>query len=257
MIAKKLCVCLGLALILSFSTPTINFGQSVNDISLMTENYPPFNFIDNGKLQGISVDLMVSMLKKLNSEQSRDSIRLLPWARGYQNLLKKKNTCLFATTRTEEREKLFKWVGPISSTRISLIARKNKNVKIDSAKDISKYKIGVVRDDIGEQLLVSAGIELKKLDRIGGVNATLLSIKKLNADRIEVWSYEENVGKWEIKKYGFDLNEYEIVYTLKEGELYYAFHIDTPNSLIKGFQFGLDELKKDGTHKRILNKYLK
>jgi polar amino acid transport system substrate-binding protein len=223
----------------------------------MTENYPPFNFIDNGKLEGISVDLMVLMLKKLNYEQSRDSIRLLPWTRGYQNLLKKKNTCLFATTRIEEREKLFKWVGPISSTTISLIARKDKKIKINSVKDIMKYKIGVVRDDIGEQLLINAGIELKKLDRLESVDATLMSIKKLNKDRIEVWSYEENVAKWEIKRMGFNPDEYEIVYILKKGELYYAFHIDTPNSLIQKFQTALDELKKDGTHQKILDKYLK
>lgn len=247
----------GLTLTFGFSIPSSILAQSVDELNLMTENYPPYNFKDGGKLQGISVDLLVSMLEKLNSKQSRDSIRLTPWARGYQDLLKKKNTCLFATTRTEEREKLFKWVGPISSTTISLIARKDRNVKINSEKEIMKYRIGVVREDIGEQLLVSAGIELSKLDRIGGVNATLQSIKKLNKGRFEAWSYEENVAKWEIKENGFNPDEYEIVYTLKEGELYYAFHRDTSGSLIQKLQNTLDELKKDGTYQKTLDRYLK
>ena len=122
---------------------------------------------------------------------------------------------------------------------------------------LSKYRLGVVRDDIGEQLLVKAGLKLEKLDRLGGTNATLLQIKKLNIDRIDAWSYEQNVAMWEIKANGFNPADYEIVYKLKEGELYYAFHKDTPDDLLKKIQYELDKLKKDGIYQKILDKYLK
>ena len=246
-----------LCLIFCLLIPSFIFAQSVDEISFMTENYPPYNYEENGKLQGISVDLLVLILRKRKSKQSLENIHLKPWARGYHELLYKKNTCLFVTTRTEKRENLFKWVGPISSTTISIIARKDRNVKIDSEKDIAKYKIGVVRKDIGEQLMINAGIPLKKLDRIGGINVTIQSIRKLNIGRIDAWSYEENVAKWEIKANGFNPNDYEIVYKLKEGKLYYAFHKDTSNSLIQKLQNTLDILKKEGTYQKVLDKYLK
>ena len=101
--------------------------QSVDNLTIMTEIYPPYNFKEKGELKGISVDLMVLILKKLGSRQTRNNIKLWPWARGYREVLGKKNTCLFSTTRTIEREKHFKWVGPITSTTISILARKKKN----------------------------------------------------------------------------------------------------------------------------------
>jgi polar amino acid transport system substrate-binding protein len=232
-------------------------AESVDNLTIMTEIYPPYNFKEKGELKGISVDLMVLMLKKLNSKQTRKDILLWPWARGYRAVLNKKNTVLFSTTRTRERENHFMWVGPITSTTISIFARKEKKIKINSVQDIKKYRIGVVLDDIGEQLLVTAGIPLIKLDRMGGVNVILQSIKKLDKDRIEVFSYEENAVKWQMKANGINLNEYEVVYTLKKGELYYAFHKDTPNSFLHKLQNALDEIKNEGEYQKILDKYLK
>lgn len=256
MLKKIASLMLGLTLIVVFSVPSFVGAQSVDDIKFMTENYPPFNYSDNGKLQGISVDLIVAMLEKMNVKQSRDNIALVPWARGYQTALKKKDTCIFATTRTEEREKLFKWVGPISSTTISLVAKKEKNIKISSVEDIKAFSVGAVINDIGQELLVNAGIDSKKLDLLGGINVIQQSIQKLNANRIDLFSYEENVFKWELKKNGFNLDDYVTVYTLKKGELYYAFNIETPDPLIQQFQSVLDELRQDGTHQKILDVYL-
>lgn len=238
------------------ATPPLIFAQSVDDIVFMTENYPPFNFEEDGRLQGISTDLMVLILKNLDSKQTREDIRLLPWARGYRLTLNQKNTSLFATTRTAEREKLFKWVGPITTTSIGLLARKERKIKINSLADIKKYRVGVVRSDIGEQLLVNAGIPLQNLDRVGGTDATLTSITKLNKGRIDVWSYETNVAKWEVKAKGFKVDEYETVYVLKEGELYFAFHKDTPEGLLQQLQDALDVLKAQGAHQKIIDKYL-
>ena len=231
--------------------------QAVDGLNIITEIYPPYNFKEKGELKGISVDLMVLMLKKLNSSQTRNNIKLWPWARGYREVLEKKNACLFSTTRTRKREKHFKWVGPITSTTISIFARKEKKIKFNSLQDIKKYRIGVVLDDIGEQLLVSAGIPLISLDRMGGVNVILQSIKKLDRNRIEVFSYEENAVKWQMKANGINADNYEVVYTLKKGELYYAFHKDAPDALLNKLQNALDELKNEGEYQKILNKYLK
>ncbi len=246
-----------LILIFCFSIPACTYSQSVGDINFITENYPPFNFVENGKLQGISVELLVLMLNKLKAKQTLADIHLKPWARGYNALLKNPNTSLFSTVRTEERENLFKWVGPIKATSISLIAKKNRNIKINSEKDISNYKIGVIRDDVGEQLLLKSGIASKNLDRIGGINVITQSIKKLDKSRFDAWAYDETVALWTIKKFGFDPADYEVVYTLQKGELYYAFHKDTSDLLIEKLQNALDELKKEGVHQKIVDKYQK
>ncbi|MBF0303167.1 MAG: transporter substrate-binding domain-containing protein [Desulfamplus sp.] len=239
------------------SLPDYAKAQSLNDLMLMTEKYPPFNFEQNGQLQGISVDLMEAMLKRAGSDKTRKDMQLLPWARGYHFLQNEKNACLFATTRTEEREKLFKWVGPISETTIVLTARKDRKLSINSSDDLKKYKIGAVIQDVGEQLLLEAGLSKKEIDSIGGTDAIFKSIKKMNIGRLDAFAYEESVMKWELKQQGFDVNLYETVYVLKAGELYYAFHKDMPEDVIKKMQEALDALKKDGEYQKIRDAYLK
>ena len=136
-------------------------GSNIDKVKIFTENYPPYNMEVNGKLKGLSVEVLDAMLKQLNSKVSIDKVKLKPWATGYKIVLKKKNTMLFSTTRTEQREKLFKWVGPITNTNIGVIAPKSKHLKINSVDDLKKHKIGAVLKDIGEQLLISSGISKK------------------------------------------------------------------------------------------------
>lgn len=229
-------------------------AQTVDDLKLMTEAYPPFNFRADGQIRGIASDLIVLMLERSGSKLNRDAIDLLPWVRGYRAVQSQKNTCLFSTTRSEEREKLFKWVGPIAPTVVALIARRDRNIQINSIDEMKKYKIGVVRDDIGEQLLVKAGLSRASLEQVTDAKANIL---KLSKGRIDLFSYEESVTKWSLKASGLNPSEYETVYVLEQGEVYYALNKNTPESLIQKLQKALDEIKKNGDYQKIMDKYLK
>jgi len=253
--SKFISFVVGLALIIGMLSPTISVAQSFDDITFMTENYPPYNFIENDQLQGVSVDLIAAIFKKLQSKLTRDSILLLPWARGYSDLLTKKSTCLFAVTRTKERENKFKWVGPITSADFSLISRVDRKIKINSIHDINQLYVGAVNGDWGEQLLINTKIDSGRLDSISGKDVILRSIKKLDLNRIDLFSHSFNAVKWELSKNKISALEYESVYVLDKGDLYYAFHIDTPNKLIQQFQSALEEIKQQGELQKILQRY--
>ncbi len=243
-------------LLICLALPITLTAQSADDIKFATEIYPPFNFEQDGQLQGISVDLLVAMLAKINSSQTRADIQLWPWARGYQAALHNADACIFACTRTAEREDKFKWVGPIAPTTVALTARKDSNIKIDSLNDVKQYKVGVVIDDVGQQLLKDAGLK-QSLQPLGGKNAIIKSIQKLDIKRIDLLAYEENVVKWEVKNNNLNPADYETVYVLKEGELYYAFNKDADSALIAQLQKALDEIKASGQYQQIVDKYLK
>lgn len=231
-------------------------AQTLDDLTLITENYPPYNFHKDGELQGIAVDLIVEMFKRAGSKLEPASMKLWPWARGYRQVLRKQDTVLFSTTRTAEREKLFSWVGPIAPTAIGLIAHKSRKITVSGIADAKKFKIGVIIDDVGEQLLLEQGFDVSNLDRVSGSDVTLLSIKKLLVGRIDLWSYERNVAMWEIKDKGFNPDDFEVVHVLGGGELYYAFNPDTSSALISQLQRSLDQMKADGTYDRILESYV-
>jgi len=234
---------------------SVSNAKPIDEITFMTENYPPFNFKQNNKLQGISVDLMLLMLQKIDAKQVRTDIHILPWARAYTTVLEERNTALFSMTRTKKREKLFKWVGPISDTTIALIARKDRHIKITTIKDINGFKLGVVRDDIGEQLLHTLGVNKTNIESTGGVDAIHKLLKMLDRRRFDLFSYEFAVASWEMKKLGFDLTEYEMVYKLSQAQLYFAFHKDTSNNIIELLQEALDDLKKEKKYDKVIQKY--
>jgi len=192
-------------------------------LQMITEDYPPFNFEQDGQVTGISVDLLAAILAEAGSTQTIDEVRLMPWARGYSIVQEQPNTMLFATTRSQEREEMFQWVGPIADTKIVLLAKKGQ-IQFSDLDELKAYRIGTVRDDIGEQLLVQAGFNIDDLDR--GNNPSS-NVKKLAIHRIDIFAYEESVAKWKLKEIGESPEDYEVLYVLSQSQLYYALHKET------------------------------
>ncbi|BBQ54171.1 hypothetical protein WP2S18C03_32520 [Aeromonas veronii] len=78
-------------------------------LNVMTEDYPPFNMQgEGGKIVGLSTEVVEELFKRAGVEYK---ITLMPWKRAYEDTLSTPNTALYSTTRTPERETLFKWVG--------------------------------------------------------------------------------------------------------------------------------------------------
>ncbi|WP_205620222.1 substrate-binding periplasmic protein [Salinivibrio socompensis] len=179
-------------------------------------------------------------------------MKLQPWARGYATALSDPNTVLFSTTRTDEREDKFKWVGPITDTKIVVWAPKSKGITINNASDFANYKVGVVRDDVGEHLLRSMGVDQSVL-RLSP-KPDLLA-KQLAAGRIDMWAYEENVSAYIMSQSNIDTSQFEVVHVLNESQLYYSLSNNTPDSYVEKLQAGVDQAIMDGTLDEIKNKY--
>ena len=223
-----------------------------HSFKIMTEDYPPYNFNDNGVLQGISVDIMAEMFNRLQSGHKRSSIELLPWARGYNLTLQSTDHALFSTTRTENRENIFKWVGPFVPTTVGLTALKSRNLNITSLEDLHKLRIGVVKDDVGQLLLQANGFPESHMDV---VLSNEQNYHKLMAKRVDAIAYETEVTKWGLKQLRAEPSDFEVIYILKRSDLYLALNKNTPDVIVKRLQQVFDSIVADGTHKDILAKY--
>lgn len=215
---------------------------TIDELVFLTENYPPFNYEKDGEIRGTSVNLLLKMFKQINSSKTVNDIEVVPWARGYRLAQKRKNTVLFSTTRTKSRENLFKWVGPIAPTKISVIAKKANKIKISKFDDLNNFQIGVVREDIGELLLKNNGINPSNI--YSEVSSEFFP-RMLNADHIDMWAYEESVAMWILKKDGYNPDDYETVYVLEESQLYFAIQKDTDDALVAKLQASLDAVRVD------------
>lgn len=79
---------------------------------LVTEEQPPMNFTDpaTGRVVGISTELVAAIMDRAGYDYS---VTLMPWNRAFRRARQEKNTCVFTTVRTPEREVIFKWVSPL------------------------------------------------------------------------------------------------------------------------------------------------
>lgn len=237
-----------------FLLTTILFGTQ--NIKIYTENYPPHNMKVDGKLTGYSIEVLKAIFKQMNSKQKIEDVKFTNWSRAYSLTLKNSNTMVFSTTRTKMREDLFKWVGPIGIIRVGLIAPKNKKIIIKDTLDFNKYKIGAVLKDVAVQPLLENGVKKKNIQYVNGKNAIKLSFTKMEKGRIDMFAYNISAALNGAKSEGFDIDKYEVLYELMKGELYFAFNKQTDDKTIKQWQEALDIVKKDGTYKKIMDKYI-
>lgn len=105
-----------------------------------------------------------------------------PWKRAYAVALERKDACVFLTTRTPEREKLFKWVGPIRESEWVLAGRKGVDYGIKTLEDARRYRIGTFIGDARHEYLRSRGF---KVDSVQDDN---VNPQKLLLGRIDLWA---------------------------------------------------------------------
>ncbi len=85
-------------------------ARASKELQIFTEDSPPSTYLENGKLAGLSAEIVQEILNRLNLA---DTIKMVPWARGYNLALNEPGVLLFSTTRLPQREELFQWVGPL------------------------------------------------------------------------------------------------------------------------------------------------
>lgn len=241
------------AALLIILIPLLIHSEEIPQFTIMTEQWPPYNFAEDDSLKGISVEVLDHLLKMSGSTQGSSDIEIYPWPRAYKTIQEEENTILFTMARTAEREDLFKWVGPIEVQEFNIYALKSKELKIESVDDLSDYNFVTLKDDAEEELLV----ELTDLtyDDFFRANSVQHVIKLVAAGRYDMMVMLSSTIDRLSGEIGIDPDVFEPVYVLNKLELYYAFNKDTDDSLIEIFQKHLDYLKEKGVVDKIIDSY--
>ena len=210
------------------------------ELMILTENLPPLNYVEGGKLVGPSVEIVQQIQKRVGSSES---IQVYPWSRAYKMALEEKNVILFGMTYTKVRHDKFKWVGPLAIKRDILVAKKGTRMVINTLEDAKKVKlIGTLRDDTRGRLLESHGFT-----NLEPVSDEQLNAKKLALGRIDLWAYKIPGMRTVCDLAGVDYSQFEEVYHLREIELMIAISKKTSNSIVSKWQDAFNTLSADGT----------
>lgn len=230
---------------------TVSYGQTLR---VVTEDYPPYNYMVNGKLSGLSTEIVEAVMQKADFHGKP---KMYPWARAYAIALNKKNVLIYSIVKNKKRENLFKWVGPIISSDMIYLykLKKRKDIQINFIEEAKKYMIGVERDDAFCLSLVEKGFISNKNLYISSNFEQ--SVKLLCLGRVDLIGGLELNVVYKIQKMGLNLNDFIKAYSLPEKRNYYmAFNKMTSDNIVSLFQQKLDVLKQDVAYQKIIMKYL-
>ncbi|HWQ66598.1 MAG TPA: transporter substrate-binding domain-containing protein [Methanospirillum sp.] len=241
------------------SPESLSVVSPPDDLTFYTEQLPPYNYVDNGTLKGLSIDILEDISTKAGVGFSREKVHVGPWEEGYHSALGGNKTVIFSTARIPERESSFKWVGPISVERYVLFGSRDTNLSIMNHNDLKGLRIGVIAGDASIQLLLDAGVDNGQL--VTETNVSEL-ITQLTNKQIDLWAYPEITGRFYAEQVTGNSYIFKVVYPLEEVEIYYAFSRDTNDSTVQSFQKALDALKQEkedrgiSAYERILGTYI-
>ncbi|WP_415911565.1 substrate-binding periplasmic protein [Neptuniibacter sp. QD37_11] len=221
------------------------------DLKVITEDWAPYNYEENGELKGFSIEIVQAIMDELGEEYP---ISIYPGVRGDRMLETLPNVMYFSLFRTPEREAKFKWIGPISQEAIYFYKRKD-NAKIYRTIDDVKKANNIT--------VPYKGLVANKVDELGITNVIKLSARDrqfslLFSNRAEL---AVNISPLGVVYYlkQIDKAADALVPTqvkLLEFPLYIACSKEIPDSVIQRWQAALDKVKASDKYEQIYSKYL-
>lgn len=213
--------------------------------------YPPLVYAEGDKVWGVAPEV-VREIQKLVGDDSE--LKAVPWLRAYDHTQKAPMHALFAIVRIPEREKLFKWVGPVFGEGDYFFKRKGSSFEVNSLDDArNARRIAVRKDGYTHQTLVSNGF--KNLDVGPSYDS---SYKKLVEGRVDLVLMGERTYYYMLKKAGIDPAIFERTnFKFADSAAWLAFSPDVPDSIIQKWQQALDTLKANGKYGEIMDRNFK
>lgn len=221
-------------------------ASAAQALTLLTEENPPFNYTDQGKVVGISTEI-VSELGKRSGIATQ--IRSMPWEKAYIAVQADKETCLYSTARLDNRERLFFWIGPIATNRWVLIGKGDFAGSVKTVEDARKYRVGVVAKDAKIEFLMSKGVtDLREVSE-DSLNPPRLVLNRDDPNRIDLWATSAYGARGTAAR--ANVKDLKLILRLHEVPLYLACGRNTSAQTVQALGRAFEQIKKDGTLKRI------
>ncbi|WP_234407530.1 substrate-binding periplasmic protein [Pseudomonas bohemica] len=224
-------------------------------LRIVTEQLPPYSMTLDGKLTGMSTEVVQAVLKQINVQAS---IQSMPWARAYDLALHDPDVLIYSITRTAERERLFKWVGTIASSRWYIYSSSTHPINLMDLDDARDWQTATVKEDVGEQYLIGKKFVVGR--QLQSSNRYELNYQKLRTGHVDLWISDELNANYLARQAGDDpartlVQSLRVPELEEDGGLSMAFSVGTPDATVQLFQEGLRTIRENGTYDAIARKW--
>lgn len=212
---------------------------------ITTEYSPPSSMQEDGRLVGIATDKVRAALERGGIAYTME---MLPWKRAYAAALARPDSCVFSTTRTPERERLFKWAGPTDEGEWVLLGRADRQYNLATLEDARRLRIGTYNGDARDEFLRTRGFKVDPAPN------DMINPRKLMMNRIDLWAAGFRRGSPVLEQHGWAATIVPVL-TFNRVKLYLACNRAVPDATIAKLNEAFDAMTRDGSARRLERKY--
>jgi len=225
------------ALALVFAVPSLAAAES---LTLLAEDSFPANFVEAGELKGLSVDVLREAFERADVTFT---MSVQPWARAYETALTSPGHCVFSAAHTPERDSSFRWIEPLNTIEMIVVAARDRPVSIKTREDLRRYTIGTYVGDYRENVLKEMQMHIES------VRDDSLNAEKLRRGRIDLWA-TDSAKLPQLK------GEFLPVYTYHKVDLALACNKAVDPATVGRLQQAIKTVHEAGTFARYRAKYV-
>ena len=228
---------LSLCLIAFFITST-----KAETIRVVTEDLPPYQIMEqDGSVGGFATEVIQALFTITGDDAQ---IEVMPWARAYETAIHEKNILIYSIYRTQYREKLFYWVGPLMKEHVFFWGLEDKFPQsIQKISDLLSYTIAATRYSNAEQYLsASEFIHIyKTVDEEQ-------PMKMLLKHRVDLVIDTKLIMETRAKHLNLNISNVKALIEIPElqANLSIAFSLGTSPELVSKYQKAYQQIKSSG-----------
>lgn len=231
----------------------LSMTAAAERLYIFTENYPPYNAAVSGKgfahgeedITGICTDMVKAMLARVDYDYV---MKMRAWSYAYDWVQERENHGLFCTARTDEREDLFQWVGPLASIKWTLFAAPDSDIELTTLEDARGLKIAGYKGDVMSEYLVEQGFDVA-MGLSGDVNA-----QRLVLGQADLWVTDGLVGPL-VAEEEHGITGLKPVLVFRETPMYLALSKSTDPAVVADLQRALDAARAAGELDAVAARY--
>lgn len=244
------CILLFACLLGVFSS-SASAASPADTLQMYTEELPPLNYRDGDRVVGYSTAVARRILSMAGLH---GQFHVFPWKRAYAIVQQQPDTVLYTMARTEQREDLFQWVGPLAPRRIYLYRlSRRSDIHLNSLTDVRPYRVVGLRGS-------AAVIDLSQ--RVPGVNLMQIdnerqSLEMLLLDHADLVIMLDWAMQYHLAALHQPADKVTPAFLLDDRyQYYFAVSKSTPKSVANRLQAAFDQLKASGELGRLQEQYL-
>ena len=239
-----------------FSLFTVSTAvASTEQLTLYTEVFPPYNFMQHNQLTGINTKIMESLCEKSQAKLYVQCIALE--ARHVTDNEPTAYRDIFNIAYRKTR-KQFYWVGPLVSGHSCLYRLNARNdIKVTSTQSLQNYTIGVSRGDVYQTVL--ADFNLNEGQQFLTYSKKFEELKMFKQGKHDLLIGSSLTLTSQLMNVGMSPQQVTPVFELKHPALvgnYLALNKNTSPEVVTALQKALDSMKQENQIAAIIDQFV-